>query len=223
MFDLMRKWRPAFFMEADAGKSSGGTTDTSSGNADAGNADAKADAKPADAKAGDDAKDKKPKFEWTKEQQEEINRIQGETRKEERKKAKADFDADVSKAKKEAEEKELQEKQEFKTLAEKRQVEIETLKKENETLTAAKEQGEKYKAALEKSLQAQTEKLPSHIKKLLSKMDVLEQMDYLTENAKDLGVKFDSIDPTPKENEKTSGDFEKKQSTDMRSFVRSIT
>lgn len=219
MFDLMRKWRPAFFMEANTG-TSGGTTDTSSGNAEAGKTDAKADAKPADAKAGEDAK--KSAVQWTEEQQAEINRIMGETRKEERKKAKADFDADVVKAKKEAEEKELQEKQEFKTLAEKRQADIDILKKENADLMTAKEQGDKYKAALEKSLQAQTEKLPKHIKALLSKMDVLEQMDYLTENAKDLGVKLESIEPTPKD-DLPSGDHEGKQSKEVKNLVRSWT
>lgn len=220
MFDLMRKWRPVILFEAD-GKPGGGTTDTSSGGTDPAKADAKANAKPTEAKAGEDVKDKKP-AQWTPEQQAEIDLIMGNTRKEERRKARADFDAEVAKAKKEAEDKELQEKQEFKTLAEKRQAEIDTLKKANEDLTAAKEQGDKYKAALEKSLQAQTEKLPKHIKALLAKMDVLEQMEYLTENAKDLGVKLESIEATPRE-EKPSGDFEEKQSKDMKNLVRSWT
>lgn len=219
MFDL-RKWRPIFFMEADTGKS-GGQTDTSSGDG----ADAGKDTKPADAKAGDDAKDKKPAaaIQWTEEQQAEIDRIMGNTRKEERKKAKAEFDNDVAKAKKEAEDKELEKKQEFQTLAENRLKEIETLKQSNADLTTAKEQGEKYKAALEKSLQAQTEKLPKHIKALLSKMDVLEQMEYLTENAKDLGVKFESIDATPRDDTKGNVDFDAQQAKEIRSMVRSIT
>ena len=223
MFDVLRKWRPVVFFEAD-GKSSGGTTDTSSGAAaDAGKADGKSDAKPAEAKAGDEAKDKKPAFQFTEEQQAEINRIVGDTRKEERKKAKADFDAEVAKAKKDAEDKQLEEKQEYKTLAEKRQAELETLKKENEELVQAKEQGDKYKAALEKNLKAQTEKLPKHIKSLLAKMDVLEQMEYLTENAKDLGVKLESIDATPREDDQSASDFEKKQSKDVKNLVRNWT
>lgn len=223
MFDVLRKWRPVFFLEADTGKS-GGTTETSSGAAaEPGKTDSKSEAEPAKAKAGSDGKEKKPAVQWTDEQQAEIDLIMGRTRQEERKKARADFDADVAKAKKDAEEKELQEKQEFKTLAEKRQGDIETLKKEVETLTAAKEQGEKYRTALEKSLQAQTEKLPKHIKTLLAKMDVLEQMEYLTENGKDLGVKLESIEPTLKDNNQPSSDFEAKQSKDMKSFVRSIT
>jgi hypothetical protein len=223
MFDVLPKWRPVVFFQAD-GKDGGGTTDTSSGGAaDAGKADVKADAKTADAKAGDDAKDKKPAFEWSKDQQDEINRIMGETRKEERRKAKADLDADVAKAKKEAEDKELQEKQEFKTLAEKRQAEIDTLKKDNQDLVAAKEQSEKYKAALEKNLKAQTEKLPKHIKTLLSKMDVLEQMEYLSDNAKDLGVKLDAVDATPRDSKLSDAEHEVTQSKDMRRFVRSIT
>ena len=221
MFDL-GKWRPVFFLEAN-GTPGGGTTDTSSGSAtDPAKADAKAEAKPTEAKAGDDAKDKKPGVQWTQAQQDEINRIMGDTRKEERKKAKADFDSDVAKAKKEAEDKELQEKQEFKTLAEKRQAEITDLKKMIDDLTAAQGQSEKYKTALEKSLQAQTEKLPKHIKSLLAKMDVLEQMAYLTENAKDLGVKLESIDPTPPENNHSESDYEAKQSKEVKSLVRTM-
>jgi membrane protein involved in colicin uptake len=224
MFGLLMRLRSMFLFEAaDPAGGGSGTTGTDPGGAT--DPAKKTDADPVDPKTGKDVKDKKPAAEvkWTEEQQAEIDRIMGLTRDQERKKAKADFDAEVAKAQKEAEEKQLTEKQEFKTLAEKRQTEIETLKAEVTTLTEAKEQGDKYKAALEANLKAQTEKLPAHIKTLLSKLDVLEQMEYLTKNAKDLGVKLDSIDATPPENQKTEADLEKAQSTDLRRQVKSWT
>ena len=220
MFGLLWKLRPFFFFEAtDPG---GGTPGTDPGGA-ADPAKAKADEDLADPKAGKDVKDKKPKVEWTEEQQAEINRINRETRLEERKKAKAEMEAELAKVKQADEEKQLTEKQEFKTLAENRQKDIERLTAENQTLTEAKEQGDKYKAALEKSLKTQTAKLPKHIQTLLSKMDVLEQMEYLTENAKDLGVKFDTVDETPGDSKLTDDQLLKDQSKDMKSFVKSIT
>jgi len=214
MFGLLKRLGSIFLFEI-ADPPGGGTTGTDPGGA----------ADPADLKAGKDTKDKKPApvISWTAEQQTEIDRIMGLTREQERKKAKADFDADVAKAKKDAEDKELAEKQEFKTLAENRLAEIETLKGEITTLTDAKEQGEKYKAALEASLKAQTEKLPAHIKTLLSKLDVLEQMEYLTKNAKDLGVKLDSIDATPPENTQSESELEASQSKELRQKVRAWT
>lgn len=220
MFGLW-KLRPYFLFELDRG---GGTPDTSSGNPeDAGKAKKEEAAPDTEVKPGTDAKGKKKPVEWTAEQQEELNRIDRETRLDERKKAKTEFEAEVAKAKKDAEDNELQAKQEFKTLAENRAVEIETLKGEVKTLTEAKEQGEKYKAALDKHLKAQTAKLPKHIQTLLSKMDVLEQMEFLTENAKDLGVKLDSVDATPPDDTKTDKEYEASQSKEMRNFVKSIT
>jgi chromosome segregation ATPase len=223
MFGLLMRLRSVFLFEAD-GAAGGGTPGTDPGGT-ADPAKDKTEADTADTKAGKDPKDKKPKttVEWTEEQQAEINRINRETRLDERKKAKAEMEAELAKAKQAEEEKQLTEKQEFKTLAEKRQAEIETLKQENATLTEAKEQGDKYKAALEAHLKAQTEKLPEHIRTLLSNLDVLKQMEYLTQNAKNLGVKFDSIDATPPDDKTTDAELLKSQSKDVRSFVKSIT
>ena len=222
MFGLLMRLHSLFFFEADKG---GGTTDTSSESADDSGKTNKDEAttETKDSKAGDDAKIKKKPVEWTAEQQAEIDRINHETRKEERRKAKAEYEAEVAKAKKDAEEKELTEKQEFKTLAEKRQTEINQLKTQVDELTKAKEQGDQYKVALEKHLKAQTEKLPAHIKTLLSKLDVLEQMDYLTKNAKDLGVKLDSVDATPPDNTQTEGELEASQSKELKRKVRAWT
>ena len=219
MFSLLMKLRPFFFFQADP--PAGGTPTADPGKA----ADPPANEGDPDPKAVDDTKDKKPKppIQWTADQQAEIDRINAETRKQERKKAEAEFEAKAAKAKKEAEDQALTEKQEFKTLAENRAAEIETLKGEIETLTEAQKQGEKYKAVLEKHLKEQTAKLPKHIQTLLSKMDVLEQMEYLTENAKDLGVKLDSIDETPRDENTTDADLLKSQNQEVRSFVKSIT
>lgn len=223
MFGLLWKLRSVFLFEAnqDGGTSTTATSSVTTNDPGKSNKD-DAVTEPTEAQTEDDAKAKK-KIEWTAEQQAEIDRINKQTRLDERKKAKADHEAELAKAKKEAEDKELTEKQEFKTLAEKRQTEIDTLKQEVTTLTEAKEQSEKYKAALEAHLKAQTEKLPGHIKELLSKMDVLEQMDYLTKHAKDLGVKLDSIDATPPDNSQSDSDLEAAQSKDLRRQVKSWT
>jgi chromosome segregation ATPase len=222
MLSLWMRFRSGFFFQANT---DGGTTGTDPGSTDDSAKAKKDDAATdqTDSKSGKDAKDKKEAatFQWSAEQQAEIDRIMGETRKQERKKAKADFDADLAKAQKNAEDKELAEKQEFKTLADKRQTEIETLQTQIEELTQAKEQGQKYKAALEAHLKAQTEKLPKHIKELLSKSDVLEQMEFLTKNAKDLGVKLDSVDETPRDNAQSESELEASQSKDLRRQVKS--
>lgn len=224
MFGLLRLLTSGLFFEND-GTGGGGTTGTDPGGA-ADPAKAKKDGAAADLaepKTGEDAKDKKPKIEWTPDQQEEINRIMGETRKQERKKAQAELEEKAAQAKKDAEEKELQEKQEFKTLAENRLKELDQLKSENATLKEAKEQGEKYKTALDAHLKAQTEKVPAHIKTLLAKLDPLEQMEFLTKNAKDLGVKLDPVDPTPPDNSDKEKEAKDKQSKEMVRNVKDWT
>lgn len=221
MFGLL-KWKPILFFDAGAA-AGGGTTGTDpGGDADPAKAKEGTDTDLPDPKTGDDAKKKKP-IEWSAEQQEEINRIMGQTRKEERKKAQAELEEKSAQAKKDAEEKELQEKQQFKELADKRLGDLETLKKEVVALTEAKEQGDKYKAALEATLKAQTEKLPAHIKTLLAKLDVLEQIEFLTKNAGDLGVKLDTVEPTPKDTTLTDDQLKQAQSKEMKRNVKSWT
>lgn len=194
MFELLRT-RPIFLFDQTEG---GGNaqTDTSAGTED--EAKAKADAESKAKKTGEDAKEKKKAVEWTPEQQAEIDRIMGETRKEERKKAKAESEKETEKAKKDAEDKALEEKQEFKTLADKRGTEIESLKAQVAELTTAKEQGANYKAALEGHLKTQIEKLSKPYQALIAKLDPLEQIKFLTDHARELGVKDAAgIDETP--------------------------
>jgi len=193
MLDSLRT-RPLFlFDQTDGG---GSATDTDAGADDEAKAKAEADVKAK--KTGDDAKDEKKAVKWTPEQQEEINRLVGETRKEERKKAKSEFEKETEKAKKDADDKALVGKQEFKTLAENRLTEIEQLKSQVAELTPVKEQGEKYKAALEAHLKMQIEKLSKPYQALISKLDPLEQIKFLTDHAKELGVtNAAGIDETP--------------------------
>lgn len=63
----------------------------------------------------------------------------------------------------------------------------------NETLTA---QNERYSAAIEKMTSEMAKGLPRHVVTLLSKLDTLEQFEYLIENAETLKLK--GIPPTPK-------------------------
>lgn len=106
---------------------------------------------------------------------------------------------DAAKAAKKAEEENLAKNQEFEKLAKQRQTRVTELEAELETLKPFQEQAEKYKKALEADLKARTEKLPGHIKTLLEKMDPVEQIEYLTANAKELGVKFGGVPPTPQD------------------------
>ena len=218
MFGIWKLTNGLFFSpDGDAGSSTGTEPGGQSGT-DAGVSDP-VDGKPG-SNSGKDAKGKK--IEWSPEQQEEINRIVGQTRIEEREKAKKDSEAHITKAKKEAEEKELLEKQEFKTLAEKREKELEELRNENVALKEAKEQGDKYKTALETSLKAQTDKLPKSIQALISKLDVLEQIEFLTKNAKDLGVKFENVDETPRDTDQKESEILEAQAKEVRKQVKNM-
>ena len=109
---------------------------------------------------------------------------------------------EAAKAAKKAEEDALTKNQEFEKLANTRQTRIEELEKDLTSFEEVKAQAEKYKAALEAHLKAQTEKLPKHIKTLLEKMDPVEQIEYLTANAKELNVKVDGVPATPEDESK---------------------
>lgn len=192
-------FRRGWFFEKDGSAGGSDNTDDSAGDADKD----KKDIKSADAKAGDDAADKtkaEKKF-----SQADVDNILKDRLEREHKKAEADAD----KAKKKAEEDALVKNQEFKQLAETRQTKIGELETAYKELEPFKEQAEKYKAALEKQLKAMTEKLPKHILPLLSKMDPIEAMDYLTKNAKELGVSFENYSQTPEGKDKQLTDDEK--------------
>ena len=181
-----------YFDQNDGGGSAattGNSTDDSAGAA--GNGDqAKSDAD----QAGDE-KDKgkqTSKVTFTAEQQAEVDQIVKDRLARAQKKA----EAETEKARKQAEEDGLKKNQEFEKLAETRQSKISEFETQLAELTPFKELAEKYKGAMEKMLQAQIEKLPKTIKVLIEKMDPLDQMQYLTENAKELNIDIKGVPET---------------------------
>ena len=198
MFDLY--WRGWFF------KNDGGAGDSKTDDGAADTDDVSKDTSK-DVKAGDDlekAKEKKEEKTFT---QVEVDEIVKERLA--RAKKKADDEAD--KAKKKADEEALEKNQEFQKLAETRQTKITELESQMAELEPFKEQADKYKAALEKQLKAMQEKLPKHILPLLAKMDPIDAMDYITKNAKDLGVSVSTYSETPDGKDKTLTDDQKSE------------
>jgi vacuolar-type H+-ATPase subunit E/Vma4 len=104
----------------------------------------------------------------------------------------------TAKAREEAEAKALADQQEWQKLAEKhaaRIAEQETALADRETVTAERDL---YREALQRHVQPQLEKLPDHIKNLLARLNPVEQLDYLTANADQLGGASATIPATPK-------------------------
>lgn len=120
-------------------------------------------------------------------------------------------EVDAEKARKIAEAAALEKNQEWQKLAEERQKEIDTLTKEKADLDPFKEQAEKYKNALDGILAKQKEKLPKHILTLIEKMDPVDAMAYITENAEALGAKPETYSETPEGKEKKVTDDDKKE------------
>lgn len=174
------------------------------------------DPKTDDSAGGDDAekagKKKKEVAEiaFTAEQQALVDQKIGEARTKEREKAKAELEAESAKAKKKAEEDALKDKQEWQTLAEKRQADLDELTKQKAELEPFKGQAEKYKKALDDILAAQKKDLPKHIVELLEPMDPVDAMAYITKHAKDLGAKPLTYGETPDGKEKKVSDDDKK-------------
>lgn len=103
----------------------------------------------------------------------------------------------AEKARKKAEEEALTKNQEWQTLAETRSQEIATLTKERDELAPFKEQAERYRAVLDAQLAKAKERLPKHILPLIDKLDPVEQMQYLTDHAEELGTKPTTYSETP--------------------------
>lgn len=145
---------------------------------------------------GDDKGDKsgKPaeKVTFTAQQQAEVDRIVKDRLERERKKS----EDTAEKSRKKAEEDALAQNKQFEELATTRQsqiVELEKRLQENETVANALKE---YKDAVAGIVKAQTEKLPKPVKSLIEKMDPLEQMKYLSENAKELNIDIKPVPPT---------------------------
>lgn len=89
----------------------------------------------------------------------------------------------AAKAREEAEAKALAEQGKFKELAEQREKRIAELEAQIADLGKAEATAKRYEKALKEALAAQTANIPEHIRALLDKMEVTEQMGWLAANA----------------------------------------
>jgi len=203
LFDHLRREWPSMGLYFDKdGPGAGGATDDGT-EEEVG----KEKEKPADSDAGDEkdkAKAKKDEKTFT---QAELDQIVKDRLERERKKAEEATD----KARKKAEADALEKNQEWQKLAEKRQVDLDEMTKQKTELESFKEQAKKYKAALDANLKKATEKLPKHILTLIEKMDPVDAMKYITDNAEVLGAKPDTYSETPEGKEKKVTDDDKKE------------
>lgn len=94
--------------------------------------------------------------------------------------------AKQAEAQAQAQEQQLAEQQKWQELAEKRQAERDALSAERETLAG---KFEAYSAAVQSILTTQKKDLPKHIIALLDKLDPVEQLQYIAENADELTPK----------------------------------
>jgi hypothetical protein len=196
---MLFKWfRIGLFFDKDGG--AGGAKPDDSAEEESG------EKKPGESKAGDDdpTKAKKEDKQFS---QAQVDQIVKERLDREHKKT----EEAAAKAKKEAEEAALKDKEEWKTLAEKRQTEIDDLKKQAAELESAKAQADKYKAALDARLAEIKKTLPKFVLPLLEKMDPVEAMQYITDNADDLGAKPETYSQTPKGQQKKVTDDDAKE------------
>lgn len=121
-------------------------------------------------------------------------------------------------AEKEAEQAEadrLAQQQKFEELAEKRSKKIGELETRIESLTgertALSERAERAEQALGDYLATLTEGLPAHILSLLEKLDVVEQLEYITANHQELKVRPGGPPETPKPGERRTFDEGQRQ------------
>ena len=182
---------PALYFDdsAGAGGGNGGAGDSTENSSGAGGDQA------ADKNAGDgkDKPDKQAaKVSFTADQQAEVDRIVKDRLDRERKKS----EEAAEKTRKKAEEDALAKNSQFEELATTRQnkiAELEAQLQEGEKVSATLQQ---YKDAVAGIVKAQVDKLPKAVKSLILKMDPLEQMQYLAENAKELNIEVKAVPAT---------------------------
>ena len=198
LFDLLRRGWLGLYFDKDSDGSGGAPDDSTEDKAE------KKD-KSAESDAGGDKDKAKAKEEKTFSQAE-LDQIVKDRLERERKKT----EAETEKARKAAEEDALKKNQEWQKLAETRVDEITTLTKERDELAPFKDQAERYKTALDGILAEQKKKLPKHLLILIDKMDPVDAMTYITENAEALGAKPETYSETPEGKEKKVSDEDKK-------------
>lgn len=203
------------YFEKDEATTGVGNTEDGAG------ANGEVDANLSIAEAGDDkAKGKLNKVVFTEEQQAAVNLIVKDRLEQAQRTARKEAD----KARKQAEEEALTKNQEFKALADQRQITITELETRLQEVDPLKEQAEKYKSAMQKIVQAQVSKLPSALKVLVEKMDPLEQMSYLAEHSKELNIAVNAVpetetnDSTHKLNKEALANAQKSNAKMVKSF-----
>lgn len=101
-----------------------------------------------------------------------------------------------------AERKRLADDGKLKELSERQANDIVTLTADKETLTTKvtglEEELGKVKGILEKQLTEQKKALPEPVQKLLNSLPLLDQMNWVAENAEKLGITVKGVPPTPK-------------------------
>lgn len=102
------------------------------------------------------------------------------------------------KAAEEAAAKTLTEQGEYKTLAEQRAQRIAELEAESAKGSEVAARLEKYESALKATVDNQLKALPDHLKPLLAKLDLTEQMEWLSANAEKVTANVAGVPETPK-------------------------
>ncbi len=188
---------PILLFEADTGTAGG---DTTTGDA-----------------TGPNSGTEKPTPTFT---QSDVDRIVNERLDRERKKA----ETVAQKAREEAESKALSDQAKFQELADKRGKQVTDLETANATLTTQLEavtaKADRHEKALLALLAEQMKAVPEHLHSLLSKLDAVEQLEWIAGNADKLKTATNGVPPTPKPTVSDGFDKEKAMK-DAERFYRS--
>lgn len=152
--------------------------------------------------------------------QSDVDRIVNERLDRERKKA----ESVTQKAREEAESKALADQAKFQELADKRGKQVTDLETANATLTTQLEavtaKADRHEKALHKLLAEQLKAVPEHLHSLLSKLDAVEQLEWIAGNADKMKTATNGVPPTPKPTV-TDGFDKEKAIKDAERFYRS--
>lgn len=152
--------------------------------------------------------------------QSDVDRIVNERLDRERKKA----ESVTQKAREEVESKALADQAKFQELADKRGKQVTDLETANATLTTQLEavtaKADRHEKALTKLLAEQLKAVPEHLHSLLSKLDAVEQLEWIAGNADKMKTATNGVPPTPKPTV-TDGFDKEKAVKDAERFYRS--
>ena len=152
--------------------------------------------------------------------QSDVDRIVNERLDRERKKA----ESVTQKAREEVESIALADQAKFQELADKRGKQVTDLETANATLTTQLEavtaKADRHEKALTKLLAEQLKAVPEHLHSLLSKLDAVEQLEWIAGNADKMKTATNGVPPTPKPTV-TDGFDKEKAVKDAERFYRS--